>query len=658
MGQFIHNNVYIPSIHEIDWGDNVNNNFQILADLLNTIKTLMQTVSSQTTEINNLKNNTSTSTDELSQRQNELELSVNNSINSINKIIIEIQDIQERQNNAIVGKSDINHTHSEYLKVTDYSDDFSTFDQRINNATISLRAAIDSHQQDSFDKFSAINTSLDQIETVLTEIKRTLVSNTNNIQLHETQLANKSDIDHNHNNLYATITDNETVKNDLNSLLQTYNTEIPELQTSINNIELEYSTNENISLQLETIRNEFSNSDTSILEKVNTNTENIATNAGKITSLESQIQSQATLIANNIENITKKADVSHDHNNLYYTQDEVDNKIDALVNGAPEALNTLAELAEALTEDQNFATNITNKITDIKAELNDSINIVENDLSNYKSTTDQMLLSHNTDITKIKSDIEKLSDYGNTDIDALSETVNNLKTDYNTLSSEVALCTENLENIYNKDETSSLIQNAVDLKASDILDKVYNKEEIDEKLENISLDDVYTKSAANNLFVTKTDHAADLQTKSDIDHNHNNTYYTKLDTDNKLSEKSDLNHNHNDTYYTIDQTDEMLETKSNIGHDHSLLYYNKSDIDTKVDEINNSIETINNNISELSSNVDTKVEKINNSIETINNSSVHLTGDEEITGIKAFETIKIGECTLYYENGTLNFIFN
>ena len=52
-----------------------------------------------------------------------------------------------------------------------------------------------------------------------------------------------------------------------------------------------------------------------------------------------------------------------------YTQADVDAKIDNLVNHAPEALNTLKQLAQAFGSDPNFSTSITNAIN-TKAPLN------------------------------------------------------------------------------------------------------------------------------------------------------------------------------------------------------------------------------------------------------------------------------------------------
>jgi len=48
----------------------------------------------------------------------------------------------------------------------------------------------------------------------------------------------------------------------------------------------------------------------------------------------------------------------------------VDNKINALVGGAPGALNTLNELAEALNDDDNFASTVTNEMALLESRIN------------------------------------------------------------------------------------------------------------------------------------------------------------------------------------------------------------------------------------------------------------------------------------------------
>ena len=67
--------------------------------------------------------------------------------------------------------------------------------------------------------------------------------------------------------------------------------------------------------------------------------------------------------------------VSQLENDLkYQTEEEVKQMISDLVDGADDALDTLKELAEALGNDPNFATTITNKLTDLRTALTEEVN--------------------------------------------------------------------------------------------------------------------------------------------------------------------------------------------------------------------------------------------------------------------------------------------
>ena len=57
----------------------------------------------------------------------------------------------------------------------------------------------------------------------------------------------------------------------------------------------------------------------------------------------------------------------------YQTAQDVEDAINNLIAGAPEALDTLKELAEALADNPNFATDITNKLTELSSKLTQEI---------------------------------------------------------------------------------------------------------------------------------------------------------------------------------------------------------------------------------------------------------------------------------------------
>lgn len=71
-----------------------------------------------------------------------------------------------------------------------------------------------------------------------------------------------------------------------------------------------------------------------------------------------------------LESITVPTKVSELQNDAkYQTEDDVKKFISDLVDGADEALDTLKELAEALNNNPNFATDITNKLTELRNQL-------------------------------------------------------------------------------------------------------------------------------------------------------------------------------------------------------------------------------------------------------------------------------------------------
>jgi hypothetical protein len=70
--------------------------------------------------------------------------------------------------------------------------------------------------------------------------------------------------------------------------------------------------------------------------------------------------------------ITKVSQLEND--SKFQTEEQVKKMINDLVDGAGDALDTLKELAEALGNDPNFATNITNKLTDLRNDLITEVN--------------------------------------------------------------------------------------------------------------------------------------------------------------------------------------------------------------------------------------------------------------------------------------------
>ncbi len=66
------------------------------------------------------------------------------------------------------------------------------------------------------------------------------------------------------------------------------------------------------------------------------------------------------------------------------------------------------------------------------------------------------------------------------------------------------------------------------------------------------------------------------------DHNHNATYYTEAEVNSLLSGKSDTSHTHDGRYYTETEVNSLLSGKSDASHTHDGRYYTESEVDSKL----------------------------------------------------------------------------
>ncbi len=105
-----------------------------------------------------------------------------------------------------------------------------------------------------------------------------------------------------------------------------------------------------------------------------------------------------------------------------------------LVDGADDALDTLKELAEALNNDPNFATNITNRLTELRTQLEAEVTRAknrENELaSQIKIVNDNLVNSVNTlnaTIIKVVQDITRMIEAINARIQKVEDRVGDLE---------------------------------------------------------------------------------------------------------------------------------------------------------------------------------------------------------------------------------------
>lgn len=130
--------------------------------------------------------------------------------------------------------------------------------------------------------------------------------------------------------------------------------------------------------------------------------------------------------------VTKVSQLENDLK--YQTQEQVEKYIHDLVDGADDALDTLKELAEALNNDPNFATNITNRLTELRTQLEAEVTRAknrENELaSQIKIVNDNLVNSVNTlnaTILKVVQDITRMIEAINARIQKVEDRIGDLE---------------------------------------------------------------------------------------------------------------------------------------------------------------------------------------------------------------------------------------
>lgn len=115
--------------------------------------------------------------------------------------------------------------------------------------------------------------------------------------------------------------------------------------------------------------------------------------------------------------VTKVSQLENDLK--FQTEDDVKQAIEDLIDGSGAALDTLKELADALNNDPNFATNLINDLTQVKNDLQSEINratarenALEDQIKNLKidlqNTITEMVSQLNSTITEIKGQLKTI----------------------------------------------------------------------------------------------------------------------------------------------------------------------------------------------------------------------------------------------------------
>lgn len=221
--------------------------------------------------------------------------------------------------------------------------------------------------------------------------------------------------------------------------------------------------------------------------------------------------------------ITKVSELENDLK--FQTEEDVKKAISDLVDGADDALDTLKELAEALGNDPNFATTITNKLTELRTSLSEEINRAKEAEAalgaaiaavddNLKYAAEQLINKIDTVKADLKADIARVE----AKADKNAEDIKDLNDKVNDKSDEI------------KDELKSLIQQEKDeriaadneikesvneLKTLHINDKAALEAKIAEETANRTNADTVLDSKINEEITNRQSDAQALQSKID-----------------------------------------------------------------------------------------------------------------------------------------------
>lgn len=221
--------------------------------------------------------------------------------------------------------------------------------------------------------------------------------------------------------------------------------------------------------------------------------------------------------------ITKVSQLENDLK--YQTEEEVKQMISDLIDGADDALDTLKELAEALGNDPNFATTITNKLTDLRTALTEEVNRAKEaeaalgaEVAEVQDNLEYGLDQINKKIDTVKADLKAEIDRVEKKVDKNAEDIKDLNDKVNDKSDEI------------KDELKSLIQQEKDeriaadneikesvneLKTLHINDKAALEAKIAEEVSNRTNADTILDSKINEEITNRQLDTQALQSKID-----------------------------------------------------------------------------------------------------------------------------------------------
>jgi hypothetical protein len=221
--------------------------------------------------------------------------------------------------------------------------------------------------------------------------------------------------------------------------------------------------------------------------------------------------------------ITKVSQLENDLK--YQTEEEVKQMISDLVDGADDALDTLKELAEALGNDPNFATTITNKLTELRTALTEEVNRAKEAeaalgaaVAAVQDNLEYGLDQINKKIDTVKSDLKAEIDRVEKKVDKNAEDIKDLEDKVNQDNGELE---KELKDLIQKEKDERIaadneIKESVnELKTLHINDKAALEAKIAEEVSNRTNADTILDSKINEEITNRQSDTQALQSKID-----------------------------------------------------------------------------------------------------------------------------------------------
>ena len=221
--------------------------------------------------------------------------------------------------------------------------------------------------------------------------------------------------------------------------------------------------------------------------------------------------------------ITKVSQLENDLK--YQTEEEVKQMISDLVDGADDALDTLKELAEALGNDPNFATTITNKLTDLRTALTEEVNRAKEAeaalgaaVAAVQDNLEYGLDQINKKIDTVKADLKAEIDRVEKKVDKNAEDIKDLEDKVNQGNDELEKELKGLIQ-QEKDERiaadNEIKESVNELKTLHINDKAALEAKIAEEVSNRTNADTILDSKINEEITNRQSDTQALQSKID-----------------------------------------------------------------------------------------------------------------------------------------------